>query len=85
MLADLLAAAGRPIRFVNAGISGDTSAGGLNRVDWVLSRAPDLVVVALGANDGLRGLDPAETEANLREILRKVKSAGGDFGSVAIV
>ena len=45
-------------RVINAGISGDTSAGGLARVDWVMQVQPDLVILELGANDGLRGLDP---------------------------
>jgi acyl-CoA thioesterase-1 len=65
-----------PWRVVNAGISGDTSAGGLKRLDWVLRGQPEVVFVALGANDGLRGFDPKTTETNLRAILKKIKAAG---------
>ncbi len=72
----LLEERGRAIRTLNAGVSGDTSAGGLARLDWVLRQAPDLVVVELGANDGLRGLDPEMTEANLREIVLGARAAG---------
>jgi len=61
---------------VNAGVSGDTSAGGLRRLDWVLKAKPDLVVIALGGNDGLRGLPVAELERNLRAIVGKVRAAG---------
>ncbi len=60
---------------VNAGVSGDTTAGGLRRVDWLLSRrAPDVFVLELGGNDGLRGLPPTETERNLRAIIAKVRA-----------
>jgi acyl-CoA thioesterase-1 len=61
--------AGMNARVVNAGVSGDTTAGGLARLDWVLADAPDLVIVELGSNDALRGLDPAAMEANLDAIL----------------
>lgn len=71
-----LAAQGHPIRVVNAGVSGDTSAGGLRRLDWLLSQKPDLLVVCLGANDGLRGLPLEETEKNLREIVTRARAAG---------
>jgi acyl-CoA thioesterase I len=71
-----LAAEGRPFRLVNAGVSGDTSAGGLRRVDWLLSRKPGLIVIELGGNDGLRGQPAESVEANLREIVRKAKAAG---------
>src|SRR5262245_20851305 len=56
---------GYPYRVVNAGVSGDTTAGGLRRVDWVLRTRPEVVVVALGANDGLRGLGVDVMRANL--------------------
>ncbi|MDH3739545.1 MAG: arylesterase [Alphaproteobacteria bacterium] len=68
--------AGANVRVVNAGVSGDTSAGGLARVDWVLVDKPDLVIVELGANDGLRGLDPADMEANLGAILTRLDDKG---------
>src|SRR5690606_38710472 len=61
----------------NAGVSGDTTAGGLARLDWALAGSkPQLAIVELGANDGLRGLDPADTRANLDAILTKLKAAG---------
>ncbi|MBC6416457.1 MAG: arylesterase [Rhodospirillales bacterium] len=60
---------GWAVTVVNAGNSGDTTASGLARLDWTLAEPPDALLLALGANDGLRGLDPAETEANLRAIV----------------
>lgn len=62
------------IEVVNAGLSGETSAGGLTRVDWVLNRKYDVFVLELGANDGLRGLPVDETEKNLQQIIDKVKA-----------
>ncbi len=64
-----LAGAGLAVRVVNGGVSGDTSAGGRARLDWALADAPDLVIVELGANDALRGIEPAVTRANLDAIL----------------
>jgi acyl-CoA thioesterase I len=71
-----LAAAGTPIRAVNAGVSGDTSAGGLRRLAWLLRQRPDVVVVELGANDALRGQPVAGIEANLREIVEQARDGG---------
>jgi acyl-CoA thioesterase I len=71
-----LKAKGINARVVNAGLSGDTSAGGLARLDWALEPKPDFAIVELGANDGLRGLDPAQTRANLDAILTKLKAKG---------
>ena len=71
-----LKAKGIAARVVNAGLSGDTSAGGLARLDWALEPKPDFAIVELGANDGLRGLDPAQTSANLDAILNKLKAKG---------
>ncbi len=71
-----LKAKGHDVKVVNAGVSGDTSAGGLSRLDWSLAEKPDLVIVELGANDALRGIDPKSTEANLDAILAKVKQSG---------
>jgi acyl-CoA thioesterase-1 len=71
-----LAAEGVPFRLVNAGVSGDTTAGGLRRVAWLLKQEPDLVVVELGGNDGLRGIELETIEANLRGILDAVREAG---------
>ncbi|MFM8801403.1 MAG: arylesterase, partial [Tagaea sp.] len=72
-----LRAAGVQIQVVNAGVSGDTSAGGLSRVDWALGQRPPVyALVALGANDGLRGLDVAAMERNLDRILERMKARG---------
>ena len=62
-----------PFRVVNAGVSGETTAGGVRRVDWVLRGPVDCFVLELGANDGLRGLNLAEMRKNLKEIIRKVR------------
>ena len=67
---------GAAVRVINAGVSGDTSAGGRARLDWVLADKPDMVIVELGANDALRGLEPAETEANLDAILAALARRG---------
>ena len=61
--------AGFEVRVVNAGISGATSASGLSRLRWQLRASPDVLLVALGANDGLRGIDPAATRRNLAQVL----------------
>ncbi|MGB8342105.1 MAG: arylesterase [Chthoniobacterales bacterium] len=63
-----------PYEVVNAGLSGDTSAGGLRRIDWLLQRPIDVLVLELGANDGLRGLPVAAMKANLQAIIDKVKA-----------
>ena len=70
-----LALAGQPFRLVNAGVSGDTTAGGLRRVDWVLAQKPQVLIVELGGNDGLRGQSVSEILDNLRGIVRKAKAA----------
>jgi acyl-CoA thioesterase-1 len=67
---------GVPARVVNTGVSGDTTTGGLARLDWALADKPDLVILALGANDALRGIDPATVRANLDKMLDKIKAAG---------
>jgi acyl-CoA thioesterase-1 len=67
---------GQAVEVVNAGVSGDTSAGGLARVDWVLQQPTDILVVELGGNDALRGQDLEATEANLRAIVRRARAAG---------
>lgn len=71
-----LRGAGYAYRVVNAGVSGDTTAGGLRRVAWVLRAEPEIVILALGANDGLRGQPPAATRANLEAIVGRLKAAG---------
>jgi acyl-CoA thioesterase-1 len=75
-LQERLAREGYPYRVVNAGVSGDTTAGGLRRVDWVLRAQPEIVVVALGANDGLRGQPVAAMQANLAAIVARLQGAG---------
>jgi acyl-CoA thioesterase I len=67
---------GYRVEVLNGGNSGDTTAAGLARLDWVLSDRPDLAIVELGANDGLRGLDPGETYRNLDAILSRLKAEG---------
>jgi acyl-CoA thioesterase-1 len=69
-----LIAKGKSCKVVNAGLSGETSAGGLARIDWVLRQPVDIFVLELGANDGLRGLPLEQTEENLQAIIEKVKS-----------
>ncbi|MBW6509832.1 MAG: arylesterase [Desulfuromonadales bacterium] len=64
---------GHQVRVINAGISGDTSAGGAARLEWSLADNPDLVVLALGANDALRGLNPDQTRTNLAAIIERLK------------
>ncbi len=71
-----LMARGFNAEIVNAGVSGDTSAGGLARLDWALEGHVDGVMVELGANDALRGLSPAQTQANLTAILDNLKARG---------
>jgi len=63
-------------RMINAGVSGDTTAGGLRRVPWILNNKPELVILELGANDGLRGLPVDQTKSNLRQIIRQLQEAG---------
>jgi len=71
-----LAREGYAYRVVNAGVSGDTTAGGLRRVDWVLRAKPEIVIVALGANDGLRAQSPQAIRENLAAIVRRLQAAG---------
>lgn len=65
---------GYRVAVTNAGVSGDTTAGGLARLEWTLAENPDLIIVALGGNDGLRGLDPVKTRENLEAMLTKLKA-----------
>jgi acyl-CoA thioesterase I len=71
-----LLADGVRARVVNAGVSGDTTAGGLQRLDWALAEKPDLVILELGANDALRGIDPDTVRANLDALIDKIKASG---------
>ncbi|MFZ1814950.1 MAG: arylesterase [Rhizobiaceae bacterium] len=71
-----LRASGQDVQVINAGVSGDTTAGGLARLDWSIPADADAVMVELGANDALRGLSPAATRANLEEIIARLKQRG---------
>lgn len=71
-----LRAGGRPWKVVNAGVSGDTTAGGVARLDWIYKQKVDVLFLCLGANDGLRGIPVAETERNLRSILDRARREG---------
>lgn len=71
-----LRAMGYPYRVVNAGISGDTTAGGLRRVDWIIKARPEIVILELGANDGLRGIPLQEIRSNLSQIIRRLQKEG---------
>lgn len=66
-------AAGLPWRVINAGLSGDTTAGGLRRLDWILRQPVDLLVIELGGNDGLRGIAPATTRSNLEAMIKRIR------------
>jgi len=75
-LEQALRQSGQKVRVINAGVSGDTTAGGLARLEWALAEHPQLVIVQLGANDALRGLDPEQVRANLDAILTRLQQAG---------
>ncbi|MBX3732774.1 MAG: arylesterase [Verrucomicrobiae bacterium] len=72
-LQELADEAGLPVTVVNAGVSGDTTAGGLRRLDWLLRRPVDVLLIELGGNDGLRGLAPEATRTNLTGIVRRAR------------
>jgi len=74
LIAEKIRTASLPFEVQNAGLSGDTSAGGLRRIDWLLQRPIDILVIELGANDGLRGLELKSMKANLQEIIDKTKA-----------
>jgi len=76
ILGQQLAAAGRPAQMINAGVSGDTTAGGLARLDWSLASQPDAAIIVLGGNDLLRGLAPESSFANLDAIISRLQSRG---------
>jgi acyl-CoA thioesterase I len=71
-----LAADGVQVQVLNGGVSGDTTADGVARLDWALADHPDVVLVELGANDALRGIDPKLSYANLDKILARLKASG---------
>jgi len=74
-LAAALRAHGHAVHIIDGAVSGDTSAGGLARLDWTLADGADVAIVELGANDGLRGVEPADTEKNLTAILDRLGAA----------
>jgi acyl-CoA thioesterase-1 len=69
-----LRAKGQAVTVIDAGVSGDTTAGGRARLEWALAERPDAVIVALGGNDGLRGVEPRNSQANLKAILDMLKA-----------
>jgi acyl-CoA thioesterase I len=73
-----LKAKGHAVEVINAGVSGDTTAGGLERVAWAVPADANAVILELGANDALRGLDPGRAKANLDAIITKVKAGGAE-------
>jgi acyl-CoA thioesterase-1 len=73
LLQEKINAAGLNYTVVNAGVSGDTSSDGLNRINWLLKRKIDVLILELGGNDGLRGIPAATTKANLQSIIDRVK------------
>ena len=74
LIAEKIRAAGLPFEVQNAGLSGDTSAGALRRVDWLLQRPIDVLVIELGGNDGLRGLSVKSLKTNLQKLIDKAKA-----------
>jgi acyl-CoA thioesterase I len=76
VLERLLRQEGLDVRLINAGVSGDTSGGGLARLEWALAENPDAAIVELGANDGLRGMSPERMEQNLDAILQTLAERG---------
>lgn len=73
-----LKARGHDVSVLNAGVSGDTSTGALSRFDWAVPQGADIVIVELGANDALRGIDPSNTRAALSEMLKRLEQRGAD-------
>lgn len=78
-LESALRAKNHDVVIVNAGVSGDTTAGGLERLEWVLADEADVLAIALGANDGLRGVDPKFTRDNLEKIIVGAKNKNKDM------
>jgi len=78
ILQQKITAAGLPYTVANAGVSGDTTAGGLRRVAWALTKGADVLIIALGGNDGLRGISPEETKKNLLGIIARARAKNPD-------
>lgn len=74
LIQEKIAAAGMPHTVANAGVSGDTTAGGLRRVGWAMGQGADVLIIALGGNDGLRGIPPEETKKNLLGIIEAART-----------
>jgi len=74
LLQGKITAAHLPFTVANAGVSGDTTAGGLRRIDWAMGKGADVLIIALGGNDGLRGISPEETKKNLLGIIEKARA-----------
>jgi len=74
LIQNILDSLNLPYKVINAGVSGETSSGGNSRIDWILRQVPDIFVLELGGNDGLRGIPLAETKQNLQSIIDKVKA-----------
>lgn len=74
LLQQKIDAAGLPFIVVNAGVSGDTTSGGLRRVEWALGPGADVLIIALGGNDGLRGISPKQTAENLAGIIKRARA-----------
>lgn len=79
LLQERIQSAKIPYSVANAGVSGDTTAGGLRRVSWALAKGADVLLIALGGNDGLRGISPVETKANLAGIVKKAREKNPDI------
>ena len=73
VVAELIEESGKKYKVVNAGVSGETSSGGLTRIDWILKQHIDIFILELGANDGLRGIPTKKTIENLLGIMDKLK------------
>lgn len=74
-----LKAKGHAVEVINAGVSGDTTSAGLDRLQWAVPEKTDAVILELGANDALRGLSPAQAKANLDKIVTALKAGGSDI------
>jgi len=74
LLQTKIKSANLPFTIVNAGVSGDTSAGGLRRINWLLRRPVDVLLLELGGNDGLRGIQPTTTRTNLQQIIERTRA-----------
>ncbi len=73
LIQERLRVTGQPWRVVNAGLSGETTAGGLRRLDWILKQPADIFVLELGGNDGLRGISPESSRANLQAMITRIR------------